>query len=183
MTHVMKIGDVVSRNQEPEKLGKVVDIELDEYGSTNDRAHVVWDYSPNVVIGIPRYKWDFFTIHLPEQPRTESAKFGGDPICEFLHILSLNSAAPDGQSGHCESPTGWFARFSIKDWDLESLAKDYEKEVAELLTDIRALVGYWLIINNDRGLVSLESFDTEQALKARFDELDAEYSKWDNDEI
>jgi hypothetical protein len=179
----MKVGDVVSRTAEPDKTGKVVAIELDQYGSTHDLAHVVWDYSPNITIGIPRFKWDWFTIHLPEQPRTESAKFGGDPICEFLYILSLEGFA-DEESGHCEAPTGWFARFSIADWDLEELVKSHKEEIDELgFTDARALVGHWLITNDEQGFVHLESFDTEKALKARFDELDAEYSKWDNDEI
>ncbi len=60
----IRIGDIVSRAREPETLYKVVGYERNSYESSQDMAEVVrvdqGDNGP--VIGVPRYKWDYWTI-------------------------------------------------------------------------------------------------------------------------
>jgi hypothetical protein len=179
MVDKLQVGDVVWRIAEPDGKGKVIRIEQRVFTT----AIIVWDKFPQLESPASRDVWEFYAVQPPEQPRTGSAKFDGDPIREFLWMISMHTGA-DETSGNSEAPTGWFARFSIDFSELDSLAENFAEEV-ELsgLTDIRAVVGHWLITENDQGAVFIESFDTEEALKARFDELDAEYSEWDIDEI
>lgn len=79
-------------------------------------------------------------------------KFGGDPMAEYLHRLSLDSSYDDA-SGDVEAPTGWFARF-----------------------------GKRILRSDSQGFVWCEKYDTETAAEAMFAALDHYYGIWGDEE-
>lgn len=83
---------------------------------------------------------------------TAAHKFGGDPMAEYLHCLSMDGGQ-DEDSGDVESPTGWFARF-----------------------------GRRILFTDSFGFVSVARLVTEAGAQAFYAELEAEYDAWAGDE-
>lgn len=85
---------------------------------------------------------------------TAAHKYGGDPLAEYVHELSLDGCSCDDESGDVEAPTGWFARF-----------------------------GKRLLRADEFGFVEVERFASIADAIAAFSMLEAEYDIWADDEI
>jgi len=77
----------------------------------------------------------------------------GSAIAEYLGTVEGGTIVADEDTGSVEAPTGWVGRF-----------------------------GRRLMIEDDRGFVSVERFDTEADAIERFEAIDAEYGAWMDDD-
>lgn len=111
---------------------------------------------------------------LEHQPR---GKYGNH-IDETLYVMSLEGWANES-SGDVEAPTGWFARISINEQELPEVVLAFMEDIQNIGLDTpSALLGHWLLRENSIGFVDAEEYDTEDELKAAYDELDGRYGEW-----
>jgi hypothetical protein len=85
---------------------------------------------------------------------TAAHKYGGDPLAEYVHELSLDGSYADGESGDVEAPTGWFARF-----------------------------GKRLLHHDEQGFVEVVRYASADDATTAFEMLQDEYDVWADEDI
>lgn len=104
-----------------------------------------------------------------------------------LHYLCTSDWA-NGSFGDVEAPTGYVWRIS-NTWeeckpeamDFTSVLEDWleaNPEVEDTAEFRRSLVGHYLVQEGSNGLVHVQRFTHESALKARFEQLQEQFSEW-----
>lgn len=109
-------------------------------------------------------------------PRTKFA----DLTEEMLYRMSLDGWCNE-QNGRSEATTGWFARVSISRDELSEVAQAFEEEMAGAgFTDTTALVGHFLLREDDQGFVEVFEYDNEEEVKKAYGVLERQFEAWDS---
>lgn len=92
---------------------------------------------------------------------------------EALYQMTLEGWA-NQLDGNVEAPTGWFALIVNEPADMLEIMQgfDFNESLREPLT------GYFILIENDQGFVTVESFDNELAAAAQYTALLTEANEW-----
>lgn len=83
----------------------------------------------------------------------------------------------DRTTGDVESPTG---HVSVVHIESEQEARDAYEQAAYVDEDfdIAELIGHFVVVLDDQGLIDITTFESARGANAEFDRLDDEYSTW-----
>lgn len=95
-----------------------------------------------------------------------------------LYQLSLNGWGIAG-SGDLDGPYGWFSYTSNSEAELPALEEALgESFAAAGLEDPTELVGSFLMLEDNLGFVDVGRYDSEEAVKADYERLEALHQQW-----
>lgn len=110
-------------------------------------------------------------------PEYISTKYSS-PRDEVLHHLSLEGWA-NQSSGDTASTTGYFARISNSEAELQELTTNFEEAMQSAgLVDPSALIGHYLLVETDDGFVHAGDYKSEEEVIADYQKLEAAYEGW-----
>lgn len=97
---------------------------------------------------------------------------------EVLYAM-CNEGWANESSGDVQSITGWFARISILHSELLSVELAFEEDIRQAkLYNTAQLIGHHLVSEDELGSVEVHEFESEDAVKRVYDELEREYCEW-----
>lgn len=104
----------------------------------------------------------------------------------LFNYLAGDTIWCEEEGGHIESPTGHYALVLFPRSkpmreemirELENLTGQYAEDYPDEDTYIRP--GWYVVRTDSSGFVHWQNYSTEEAACNAFDELEAEYAKWD----
>lgn len=82
--------------------------------------------------------------------------------------------------GDVDSPVGHYARITNTPAEMHEVSLAFADVMSTYECESDALVGYWLVVEDSQGNVSVTSFDNEYLLTAAYMDIDDAYSMWLN---
>ena len=87
----------------------------------------------------------------------------------------------DAFSGDVESPTGWFAMLSFLENEVDQVNALLDEHGLDIL-GFRLKAGHYIFVQDNDGNCGVYEYDSKQKMLDTFNELHAEYEKWDSPE-